>query len=181
MPHVLFSRWCKNYRPEAPHNTRMISARFVRFATLAISAMAVSAGAQTTFPVTVDERVRVWTAAAEAVTGRVVAATPETLQIAADGRDPVTVAVPAVRRVEVSRGGSSKAAGARKGALWGAIISGAIGAVLLPLQRETIGEDGASVGKAAALGAWSGGLFGGLIGAGVGAARAGEKWEQVWP
>jgi hypothetical protein len=43
------------------------------------------------------------------------------------------------------------------------------------LQHDEIGENGSSVGHAAALGAWSGGLFGGLIGAGVGAARAGEQ------
>jgi hypothetical protein len=160
----------------------MMRAQVVRFVTLGVVfAMAASAAAQSKLPVTVDQRVRIWTAAAEAVSGRVVAAGPDTLQIAADGREPVTVAVPTVRRVEVSRGGSSKGAGAKKGAMWGAIISGAIGAVLLPLQRESVGEDGASVGKAAALGAWSGGLFGGLIGAGVGAARAGEKWDQVWP
>ena len=153
--------------------------RFVTFGV--VSAMAASAAAQSKLPVAVDQRVRVWTTAAEAVTGRVVAATSETLQIADNGKDPVTVAVPAVRRVEVSRGGSSKGAGAKKGAIWGAIISGAIGAALLPLQREEVGGNGSSVGKAVALGAWSGGLFGGLIGAGIGAARAGEKWEQVWP
>ena len=64
--------------------------------------------------------------------------------------------------------------------MWRAVIAGTIGAIHSSLQHETVG-DGSSVGKAAALGAWSGGLFGGLIGAGVGAARAGEKWEQVWP
>jgi hypothetical protein len=81
----------------------------------------------------------------------------------------------------VSRGNTSKAAGAKKGALWGAVIAGTIGAISLGLQHETVGEDGSSAGKAAALGAFSGGLFGGLIGAGVGAARAGEKWQTVWP
>ena len=157
----------------------MTKLTLVRAGTLAaFCAMATHAAAQSKLPVTVDQRVRVWTAAAEAVTGRVVAQTADTLQIAADGKEPVTVAVPTVRRVEVSRGGKSKGAGAKKGALWGAIISGAIGAVLLPLQ---IGESGQSVGEAVALGAWSGALFGGLIGAGVGAARAGEQWEQVWP
>jgi hypothetical protein len=160
----------------------MIKLTLVRAGILAACcAFAAHAAAQSKLPVTVDQRVRVWTAAAEAVTGRVVAATPETLQISAEGKEPVTVAVTAVRRIEVSRGGTSKGAGARKGALWGAIISGAIGAALLPLQRGEVGDDGASVGEAVALGAWSGGLFGGLIGAGVGAARAGEKWEQVWP
>ena len=148
---------------------------------LVVSQLTVPLAAQSKLPVAIDQRVRLWTEAAEAVTGRVVAVTPETLQMAQDGRDPVTVAVATVRRVEVSRGGSSKGAGAKKGALWGAIVAGTIGAISLGLQHDTVGEDGSSVGEAVALGLWSGGLFGGLIGAGIGAARAGEKWEQVWP
>lgn len=147
----------------------------------AVSLLTAPLAAQPKLPVAIDQRVRLWTEAAEAVTGRVVAVTPETLQVAPDGRDPVTVAVATVRRVEVSRGGSSKGAGARKGALWGAIIAGTVGAISLGLQHDTVGEDGSSVGEAVALGLWSGGLFGGLIGAGIGAARAGEKWDQVWP
>jgi hypothetical protein len=102
-------------------------------------------------------------------------------EVTEEGRVPVSVARVSVQRLEVSRGGKSKGAGAAKGALWGAIIAGAAGAILAALQHDQIGEDGSSVGEAAALGAWSGGLFGGLIGAGVGAARAGEHWEQVWP
>jgi hypothetical protein len=148
---------------------------------IAVSQLTAPLAAQSKLPVAIDQRVRVWTEAAEAVTGRIVAVTPETLQVAQDGDDPVTVAVPTVRRVEVSRGGKTKGAGAKKGLLWGAIIGGTIGAIGAGLQHETLGEDGASVGEAVALGVWSGGLFGGLIGAGVGAARAGEKWEQVWP
>ena len=148
---------------------------------LVVSQLTAPLAAQSKLPVAIDQRVRLWTEAAEAVTGRVVAVTPETLQVAQDGRDPVTVAVATVRRVEVSRGGSSKGAGARKGALWGAIIAGTIGAISLGLQHDTVGEDGSSVGEAVALGLWSGGLFGGLIGAGIGAARAGETWDQVWP
>jgi hypothetical protein len=140
--------------------------------------LSATASAQSTLPIAVDQRVRIWTAAAEAITGRVVTISRDTLQVAVDGRDQMAVAVGTVRRIDVSRGASSKAAGARKGAIRGALISGAIGAVLLPLQR---GESGASVGKAVALGAWSGGLFGGLIGAGVGAARAGDHWEKVFP
>ena len=148
---------------------------------VAVSQLTAPLAAQSKLPIAVDQRVRLWTEAAEAVTGRVVAVTPETLQVAQDGRDPVTVAVATVRRVDVSRGGSSKGAGARKGALWGAIIAGSIGAISLGLQHDAVGEDGSSVGEAVALGLWSGGLFGGLIGAGIGAARAGEKWDQVWP
>ena len=124
---------------------------------------------------------RLWTAAAEAITGKVVAATPDTVEIALDNGARTTVVVRTVRRVDVSRGGKSRGAGARKGALWGAIIAGAAGAILSIASREELGEDGASVGEAAALGAWSGGLFGGLIGSGIGAARAGEHWETVFP
>ncbi len=137
--------------------------------------------AQTGLPIGVDQRVRLWTDAADAVTGRVTEVTPATVQVAMDGRDPVTVATSTVRRVEISRGQPSRGAGFRKGAIRGAIIMGALGAISLALQHEQVGEDGSSAGKAAALGAWSGGLFGGLIGGGIGAARAGDRWEQVWP
>jgi hypothetical protein len=138
-------------------------------------------GAQSTLPIAANQRVRVWTAAAEAVTGQVTSITPDTLQIAVDGRDQTIVAIGTVRKLDVSRGLTSRGASARKGAVRGAIISGVLGAISLGLQHETVGEHGSSFGKAAALGAWSGGLFGGLIGAGVGAARAGERWETVWP
>jgi hypothetical protein len=142
---------------------------------------ATMAAAQSALPITVNQRVRVWTAAAEAVTGQVVTITPTTLQIAVDGREQTTVAVATVRRVEVSRGGTSRGAAARKWGLRGALIAGVIGAISLGLQHDAVGEDGSSAGEAAALGAFSGGLFGGLIGAGIGAARAGEQWEPVWP
>jgi hypothetical protein len=107
--------------------------------------------------------------------------TADGFEIANENGSAQRVARSTVRRIEVSRGVTSKGSGALKGAMWGAIIVGAAGAVLAGLQHDQIGENGSSVGHAAALGAWSGGLFGGLIGAGVGAARAGEKWEQVWP
>jgi len=146
-----------------------------------ICGVSATAAAQSNLPIAVDQRVRVWTAAAEATTGRVASISAEGFEVSNEGRVPVRVARASVKKIEVSRGGTSKGAGAKKGALWGGLISAAAGAVLAGLQHEEIGEDGSSVGKAAALGAWSGGLFGGLIGAGVGAARAGEKWEQVWP
>ena len=146
-----------------------------------VCGLSANASAQSTFPIAVDERVRVWTSSQEAITGRVASLAADGFEVANDGATPVRVARSAVTKIEVSRGVTSTGAGAKKGALWGAIISGAAGAVLLALQHEQVGEGGSSVGKAAALGAWSGGLFGGLIGAGVGAARAGENWEQVWP
>ena len=147
-----------------------------------LSGLAPPASAQSSFPIAVDQRVRLWTDAADAVTGRVTAVTPATVQLSVDGRNQVTVATRSVRRVEVSRGQSTtRGAGFRKGAIRGAIILASISAVSAMLQHEQVGEDGATVAEAALLGIWSGGLFGGLIGGGIGAARAGEQWEQVWP
>lgn len=146
-----------------------------------LSGLAPSASAQSSLPIAVDQRVRLWTDAADAVTGRVTAVTPSTAQVAVEDRDPVTIANSAVRRVEISRGRTSRGAGFRNGAIRGAIILAAISAVSGALQHEQVGEDGATVTEAALLGIWSGGLFGGLIGGGIGAARAGDRWEQVWP
>ena len=146
-----------------------------------LSGLAPPASAQSSLPIAVDQRVRLWTDAADAVTGRVTAVTPSTAQVAVDGRDPVTIATTAVRRVEISRGRTSRGAGFRKGAIRGAISLAAIAAVSGALQHEQVGEDGATVTEAALLGIWSGGLFGALIGGGIGAARAGDDWQQVWP
>lgn len=143
--------------------------------------LAPPASAQSSLPIAIDQRLRLWTDAADAVTGRVTAITPATVQVAVDDRDPVTVSTTMVRRVEISRGRTSRGAGFRKGAIRGAIIMGALGALSLGLQHEQVGEDGSSVGEAVALGLWSGGLFGALIGGGIGAARSGDRWEQIWP
>ena len=156
-------------------------ALFVRLVTVGSLCVAVPSTAQARLPIAVDERLRIWTDAADATTGRVTAVTPDTVQLAIDGHEPATVAVSTIRRIEVSRSDSSRGAGFKKSAIRGAIIMAAIGAVLLPLQHESVGEDGSSVGEAVALGAWSGGLFGGLIGGAIGAARAGDRWEQVYP
>jgi hypothetical protein len=142
---------------------------------------AIPAAAQPRLPIAVDQRVRVWTDAADAVTGRVAAVTPSTVQVSVDEGEPATIAVSTIRRVEVSRSRTSRGAGFKKGAIRGAIIMAAIGAVSLGLQHDAVGEEGSSVGEAVALGVWSGGLFGGLIGGAIGAARAGDHWEQVWP
>ena len=148
---------------------------------VAVACTPLPCAAQSSLPITADQRVRLWTDAADAVVGTVAAVTPQSVQISLGGVDPITVATTAVRRVEVSRGQTSRGAGFGKGALRGALILGAIGAVLSALQHEQIGDDGATVAEAAALGVWSGGLFGGLIGGAIGASRAGERWEQVWP
>ena len=156
-------------------------ALFVRLAIAGSLCIGAPLAAQTRVPVAVDQRVRVWTDAADATIGRVIAVTPDTVRLAVDGREPATMAVSTIRRVEVSRSHTSRGAGFKKGAIRGAIIMAAIGAVLLPLQHEIVGEDGSSVGEAVALGAWSGGLFGGLMGGAIGAARAGDRWERVYP
>jgi hypothetical protein len=138
-----------------------------------------TAVAQSTLPVSVDQRVRVRTADSSHI-GRVIEVTPANLRLVVDGRNPVTLAAPAITQIEESRG-TSRSASARKGAIRGAIIAGVIGAISLGLQHDSVGDDGSSVGKAAALGAFSGGLFGGMIGAGIGASRPGERWVRVFP
>jgi len=142
-----------------------------------VCSLAAPAGAQSSLPLSVDQRVRVETAGST-ITGRVVAVSPDSVRLAVEGQDQVTIATPTVRRVDVSRGSGRKT---KKYAIRGAIISGAIGAISLGLQHDSVGETGSSVPKAAALGAWSGALFGGLVGAGIGASRGADRWEQVWP
>src|SRR5687767_8100085 len=136
--------------------------RCLRLVIVGSLCVAMPAAAQAKLPIAVEQRVRVWTDAADATIGRVIAVTPDTVRLAVDGREPATVALSTIRRVEVSRSHTSRGAGFKKGAIRGAIIMAAIGAVSLGLQHETVGEDGASVGEAVALGVWSGGLFGGL-------------------
>jgi hypothetical protein len=109
--------------------------RLVRLVILASLSISVEATAQAPLPIAVDQRVRVWSDAAGAITGRVGLVTPGTVQVVPDERDPSMVAVSAIRRVEVSRGRTSRGAGFKKGAIRGAI----------------------------------------------GAARSGDRWEQVWP
>jgi hypothetical protein len=142
---------------------------------------AMPARAQSLLPIKVDQRVRIWTASAEAMTGRVATLNRDTIQIDVDGRDRVTVAAMTIRKIEVSNGQKSRGAGAKKGAIRGALIGAAIGAISLGLQHDSVGEDETSVAEAVALGLWSGALFGGAIGAGIGAAHGGEKWKQVFP
>ena len=159
--------------------SRTFVARVVMVALL--GHLAAPASAQPMLPIAVDQRVRIWTAAADAVTGRVVAITVDTVQVAEEGHDPVTVVSRTVRRVEVSRGVASRGAGFKKGAVRGAIVLAAIGALSLGLQHDSVGEDGSSVGGAVALGAFSGALFGALVGGAIGAARSGDEWQQVFP
>ena len=155
-----------------------------RFASIALSASllinsTVGVAAQPATRISSGQRVRITNESGQQI-GTVVAVNPDSVRIT-DGAIEKTIPLAGVRRIDVSKGTTSKGAAAKKGAVtWGLIFAG-IGAVSLGLQHDDVGEDGSSVGEAVALGLWSGGLFGGLIGAGVGAARAGEKWETVWP
>ena len=147
-----------------------------------IGALPATGTAQSAADVKVGDRLRVSAADRPGVIGRVTANDASAIELQPDGASaPLSIPRAGITRVEISRGGMSKSHGAKQGAIWGAVIAGVAGAISLGLQHDQVGEDGSSVGKAAALGAFSGGLFGGLIGAVVGAARAGERWEQVWP
>jgi hypothetical protein len=144
----------------------------------------VPAVAQPSVQSAVNQRVRVTTSDRDAMTGRMLVVTPDTLQLLLDSvPDPVTIQRVSVTRIDISRGHQSRGSAARKGAIRGAVILGVIGTISLSLQHRQVqvSEGGVSVPHAAALGAFSGGLFGGLLGAAVGAARAGERWEQLWP
>jgi hypothetical protein len=140
------------------------------------------AAAQPSTVVGVDQRVRITTSDRGKLTGRILAVTPDRMQLLPDSRrTPLTVEFVSVTRLDTSRGGKSRGAGARKGAIRGALLAGIAGAISLGLQHEQVGEHGTSMPRAAALGAFSGGLFGGTVGAAIGAARGGERWKQLWP
>jgi hypothetical protein len=144
----------------------------------------VPVAAQPPVEVAMNQRVRVTTSDRGAVTGRLLAVTPDALQLLTDSvPDPVTIQRASVTRIDISRGRAPRGAAARRGAIRGALILGSIGAVSLALQHQEVqaSTGGVSVPHAAALGAWSGGLFGALFGAVVGAARAGERWEPISP
>src|SRR5687767_7985525 len=127
-------------------------ALFVRLVIAGSLCIAAPLAAQTRVPVVVDQRVRIWTDAADAVIGRVTAVNQAAVQVAPDARDVRTVPVSAMRRVEISRGRTSRGAGFKKGAIRGALILAAIGAVSSGLQHEQIGEHGATVTEAALIG-----------------------------
>ena len=135
-------------------------------------------------PLALEEgaRVRVARTDAERVTGRVEQLSGSELMLRLD-ESVETLSIPFgnVEAIEVSTGRRSRGEAAWSKAKWGALIGAVPGAILLGVGHEQVGEDGSSVGEAAALGAWSGGLFGGLAGALIGALRPGEKWENVTP
>jgi hypothetical protein len=132
--------------------------------------------------IAIGDRVRIWTGERVAATGRISSADSNRFDVRPDGAGPA-LSIPRtdVTRIDVSRGRASRGKRARQGAVWGALIAAALGAVSLGIQHEQVGPRGSSAGKAAALGAYSGGLFGGLAGAVIGAVRGGERWERVSP
>jgi hypothetical protein len=126
------------------------------------------------------QRIRVTTSDGERWVGLLEERTPEALIVRLDFEDggaSRTFALTEVKGLETGRAQTRCQAAWSKGKWWALI--GAAAGTTLAFQHEQVGEDGATAGEAAALGAWSGGLFGGLIGAAVGALNPGEKWVQV--
>jgi hypothetical protein len=126
-------------------------------------------------------RVRVSTNDGDGQTGVVENVAADSLLIRLDGVSlPRTLSFAEIDRLELSHGQRSRCSGAWHKAKWGTLI-GAVSGLSLGFQHEQVGEDGATVGEAMALGAWSGGVMGGLIGAAIGAIHPGERWENVSP
>ena len=125
------------------------------------------------------ERVRITTSTGNRWMGRVTEETSDAIVVELDGEGGSrSIPLVEVAGIEHLRPRSrSEAAWSR--AKWGALLGAVPGAISLGLQHEQVGEDGTSVGGAAALGAWSGGLLGGLIGAAVGALNPGEEWVTI--
>lgn len=126
------------------------------------------------------ERIRLRTTAGERWTGRATETTSDSLVIELDDeRGSRTIATDELSSLETRRVRSRKG-GAWHKAKWGALL-GAVSGTTLGFQHEQVGEDGASVTEAVALGVWSGGVLGGLVGAAIGALSPGEEWVKVQP
>jgi hypothetical protein len=72
----------------------------VMLVVVAICGVPAVAAAQTALPISVDQRVRVWTSAPEAITGRVVSVSADGLELSNEGGAPLRVARPTVQRIE---------------------------------------------------------------------------------
>ena len=126
------------------------------------------------------ERVRIKTTAGERLTGRAGETASDALVIELDDdRGSRTIRSAELSSLETRRA-RSRSGGAWYKAKWGALI-GAVSGPTLAFQHDQVGEDGATVGEAIALGIWSGGIMGGLIGATIGALSPGEEWVKVNP
>lgn len=154
------------------HATLLLLLFFCRYPAAAEDAANIDPGA----------RVRVSTRTVNDRVGLVEEVTADALRIRFDDEAlPTNVPLADVTQLEMSLGERSRGQAVWGKAKWGALFGAVPGAISLGLQHEQVGENGSSVGRAMALGAWSGGLLGGLIGATIGALHPGEKWERVSP
>ncbi|HXG70976.1 MAG TPA: hypothetical protein VNJ04_10265 [Gemmatimonadaceae bacterium] len=124
-------------------------------------------------------RVKITTASQKEVVGVVNAVSGDTLVLFTDPHGArIAFSVPAIQKVEVSRGRVASA-GAKKGLLWGAGIGAAATVFALALNGDEliVNEDGTktSPSEFAALA-----FFGyAAVGAGIGALVKAEKWDVV--
>jgi hypothetical protein len=147
---------------------------------LAIAAGNAAAQSDTTHalgPVAVGARVRLWERVASGVsipvTGRVERIAPDSITLAAESvAAPVTLAWPAVTRVEMSAGPQTGSRGA--GALKGGIIGALGGAVLGVIAGNIANRNAPAFGVV-------GFAIGGAGGAAIGAYTPGERWQPVTP
>jgi hypothetical protein len=124
------------------------------------------------------QRVRLTTTAGDRLTGRVAETDSDAFVIdLEDESGSRSVARSDLASIETARA-RSRAGGAWHKAKWFALI-GAVSGTTLGFQHEQVGDDGATVGEAVALGVWSGGIVGGLLGAAVGALSPGDEWVKI--
>jgi hypothetical protein len=147
----------------------------MRTALLLVALLSVSAGAQSP-SLRPGMRVRVqYDQIPDALTGSVLARTPDTLVVERAGLAPASIPTASIRRLSVS-GGVTRGAGAGKGARIGAILGGSLGLVLgLALSSDYEAE---SLSLLTATSAFA--SAGALWGMGIGALVRAEKWTTVY-
>jgi hypothetical protein len=159
--------------------------RTSRFAIVIAGSLAIAAGnaaaqrdtTRAVGPVAVGARVRLWERVASdvsiPVTGRVERLAHDSITLAAESvATPVTLAWPAVTRIEMSAGPQtgSRAGGALKGGIIGALG----GAVLGVIAGNIANRNAPAFGVV-------GFVIGGAGGAAIGAYTPGERWQPVTP
>ena len=94
------------------------------------------------------------------------------------GKLTVTFPVEVIEKLEIS---TAKKSNIGKGALFGFIVGGAIGGLLLgsTASGSTEREISENAGSWAAIGALGGGTLGAVIGMGIGAAQKSDQWEII--
>ena len=114
------------------------------------------------------------------LTGVVIARTRDSLTIAPENHQVLTLPVEALRSVEVSRG-KDRLAGARRGSIWGAAAGVAMSATM-PIDCDGQGHgidctnNGARPSQAVYYGRNA--LAGAVVGAAIGALLGVERWER---